>query len=413
MKYFLKSNHLLILYLIVVFFLLCGLYSDSGFTYFSIIFKFYLIPFITFSVLFSLLIPFLKLHDLLSHFAISSKMINIIVKGMIAFVAVTIILHIVILKHLPLIKAIASTDDVVIAKIRNNIGYLTPLWINYLSSFILRAILPFFIFYFFVIKHQKYFILISVMGACYALLLMQKSYIVTIFLPLLIYLAITFQYKKFISLSALLSFALCFLVIVANPFLIGRGVQNTSEYIYQEDPFAINQDENNIAPDNAFVATWYIVRGIGERVFILPGRIISKWFQKIPSELPFANGCAYNFAAPLLGCSYYDFPAKMYDILYPNYAAKGLHGTVVAPSFMYDYGNFGNKGLLISAFILSFLIITVQNIFKTHSKISFALNFYYVAILISSAISTLMFSGGWGLIIILFLLFRNKFSTLN
>jgi hypothetical protein len=399
--------------LIVVVFLLCGLYSDSGFTYFPVVFKFYLIPFLTFSIVFSILLPYLKLNKWLTQMALSNSNSKILSMAMTVLVLTGIILHIIILKHIPLFRAIASTDDVVIAKIRNNISYLTPLWLNYLSSFILRAILPFFIFYFFITKNKKQFLILSVVGGCYALMLMQKSYIVTIFLPLSVYLAITLQYKKFIMLAVALSLSVSFLVIVANPFLIGRGVQNTSEYIYQPDPFAVQQDENNKAPDNAFLATWYIVRGICERVFLLPGRIISKWFHKIPSELPFAHGCAYNFAAPLLGCTYFDFPAKMYDILYPNYAAKGLHGTVVAPSFMYDYANFGNTGLVLSAIVLSFLIIAVQNIFKSQTKMSFALNFYYIVILISSAISTLLFSGGWGLIILLFMLCSNKISTSN
>ena len=76
---------------------------------------------------------------------------------------------------------------------------------------------------------------------------------------------------------------------------------------------------------------------------------------------------------------------------------------------MYDYANFGRKGLILSGFILAIVFYFVETIFRNNFKFKLSLNLIPLATLSSQALTTLLFSGGWGLLIGFYYLFiRNK-----
>lgn len=422
---FVRRNNIYFIYLFTLICLLLGLIKDSGFKHVHYL-AIYSFAFAVFSFL---------LHKPLQNFISRLNFDNIshlntdkLALYFSVLTVVSIVVHFFVMMQVPLFEAWKTTDDVKIAKIRNQITVITPPLFNYISSFVLKGLLPFFIFYFYKTGNKRLFWLLSIAGGFYALALIQKSYIVLIFLPLWVYLFSIKRYLNFSILSSFFVLSIAFLVITANPFLIGRGVGGTERpenteieegktddpgYIYQKDPFAVEEDENDKAPDNAFLSAYYIAGGVTERLLLTPGKIISKWFEYIPSKYSYTKGCGYHFAAPFLGCEFIDFSAILYDELYPNYAAKGLHGTVVAASFMYDFANFGVYGLVLSALILSTLFSFVNKLFYDEWLIGFSLNFYFIIILQSSAISTLLFSGGWGLILLLYLLFKRRLTTIS
>ena len=103
---------------------------------------------------------------------------------------------------------------------------------------------------------------------------------------------------------------------------------------------------------------------------------------------------------------------ELYPIIYPEFAKRGFSGTVNVASFMYDYVNFGVFGFLLSAVSIALIFNIVEFVFKSNFVALFSLNAFYVLMLSSSSLSTLLFSGGWGLIIVLFMLI-NFYNTSN
>ena len=137
------------------------------------------------------------------------------------------------------------------------------------------------------------------------------------------------------------------------------------------------------------------------------GKIVAKWFLNIPKNEPFLYGCGYRMLAPILGCNYKNYGQELYDDIFPKYAAIGIQGNVNTTSFMYDYANFGLAGLVLAGFIMGFLISSIDFIFSFSLMFKFAINGFYILMLSSSALTTLIFSGGWGLMILLFFIYKS------
>ena len=94
--------------------------------------------------------------------------------------------------------------------------------------------------------------------------------------------------------------------------------------------------------------------------------------------------------------------------MYPNYAARGIKGNVNVASFMYDYANFGWKGFIISGISIGLLFILIEWLFIDRFILKLSINTIPVFLLSSQAITTALFSGGWGLMLILYFLFIKK-----
>ena len=152
-----------------------------------------------------------------------------------------------------------------------------------------------------------------------------------------------------------------------------------------------------------------IVNGLSNRVFLVPGKMVAVWFEHIPENLPYLKGCGYRFMKPINNC-YHDYQFELYKIVFPENHKKGYKGSLNTSSFMYEYANFGIIGLIISALILAYIISFIEVYFSDNRKLRFSINAFYILMLSSSAISTLLFSGGWILMIILYVIFRKTFS---
>jgi hypothetical protein len=411
MKEFARKNNLYLTYTFIFICLFFGLISDSGLKYVHYLYI-YFAAFCIFSYLLSgpitLLLERIGIRREGNVENLNSWSV-IIFASTVAFILV----HYIAIRQVPLWEAWKLRDDVEIAMLRNNITLRAPVVINYVSSFVMRAALPFFIYYFYRTGQKKMFWSLAIIGAFYAVSMIQKSYVITIFMPLWIYLLVAGKYFRFAALSVFFWGAISLLIISANPFLIGRGVHNTSQDVVAKVDTVASTVPATVEKSGVLNTMGKIVSSVGTRIFLEPGKVMAKWFSYVPSKYPYAKGCAYHFAAPLLGCKYLDFSGILYDQVYPEYAAKGLHGAMVPTSFMYDYVNFGIAGLVYSALLLSILFILVTFVFKDSWPSGFVLNFYFVLILVSSQISTLLFSGGWGLIILLYLVFRKNLNEFD
>jgi hypothetical protein len=390
-----KRNSLLSLYVLVFAGLIAGVYIHSGLTYIHYL----TIYFSTFLIIYAVSLfifkkkkkKFDKTESLLSIKTNCDIIANILIIITIIFTFA----HLFSLGEIPIITAFKSHNSDHISIIRNNISENKHFLWNYGNNFAIKALFPFFALYLYIKKRTKLFVLFLSIGVFYTVTLIAKSPIVTLFVPLLIFTMLTKKFLHFSVFLLIIVVAISFNVLTTNPSLRGLKDEADSYKI-------INQDkEQNYNPARSGII------GIFNRTVLLPGEVASMWFINIPKNLPYLNGNGYRFIAPLKHQQYRSYSAEMYAFLYPLNVKKGIRGSYNVASFMNDYSNFGVWGLIMSGFLLGVLFAFLQMFFTYKGILGFAINSYPILSLSSSALTTLLFSGGWGMMVLLFLMFNN------
>lgn len=394
-----SRNNLFFVYLIVLLFLIIGVYYDSGYSYLPYLIcysAFFIVTYLLIDTYFRAKIRLSNRVEKLKDF-LSLKSPDTFALILFGFTTSFIVFHFIYLKNIPTVSAFQSHNSFEIFKMRNAVSEKSSTLVNYLSSFVLKAIIPFSVLYFFIQKKRYAFIIVLVVSAFYCLSLIAKSFLVTAFIPVIFLTLFSRKYFASIGFFVLVFAGLNLLVFVANPALRG-GDTNTMSF----SPVTKQEEGNGLIRS---------VRGLTDRVFLTPGKIVSGWFEAIPKEKPYLNGCGYRFLAPVLHCEYREYASELYPVLFPEFAKQGYAGRVNAASFMYDYSNFGWVGIILSAILMAVVFVALNILFAGKELIKFCINIYYVLVLSSSALSTLLLSGGWGLMILLFLICRKNFSV--
>jgi len=390
---FLKKHTLIFIYLIVFTILLNGIFIYSGTKY---LFELSLFIFPLFIFYFGLsyffnkkniniLKPFDKWKDKLP------RNIDLILGGI---CIALIISHLISLGGSPAIKGIGMSESGAIAELRRSITADTSAFWGYSSSFNIKAILPFSLLLFLFKKKKTFFIILFIIGSFYAFSLMQKSYILTVLLPIFIYLLLN---KKFIQSIGIIT--TCVVVIVSLVFITSPQLRGGKDTITKTEVVKTSKKTEN--------APYYkrVYAGIMHRMFEVPGEMVVQWFEAIPEKKPFLNGAGYNFITQFTSLKYRNYAKELYPIIRPQYAERGFKGSVNTASFMYEYSNFGNIGLILSALFLSIIFIITENVFQSNFLMKISLNFFPVFMLSSGALTTALFSNGWGPVIFLYFLF--------
>ena len=297
--------------------------------------------------------------------------------------------------------SIFSTSTVEeVTSLRSNIHINSPSWVVYLSGFSIKCFFPFAILLFCVRKHFLYFTILLIIGSFYSFGMLQKSFIVVMLLPTFLYLIISKKY--------LLSFLLVFIMgSTISTIIIGSSdkIETTHAKKNLDDQDLILNSKD----DRPFALR--ILIGMSHRIFIVPGEMVGEWFNIIPSQKPFLWGDGYPVLPRLMGHEYVDYDAELYPIIRPEYAKKGYTGTVNTATFMREYSNFGYFGLILSSLFVSIYIVILNISFRNNLTLFISINLMYLLLLSSSNLWTLMFSGGWLLTVILFIIFKNYFSN--
>ena len=394
---FIKKHTLLSLYSFIFCVLLYGVIETSGST--NII---------------SLLLFFSTL--LITYFSLYKKIISInfdlerfLPKALIKIEYLTILSLVLIVSHylylgyIPVFKAMQLNDIDEIAWVRTNITINNNTFFNYASSILIRAVLPFVLLYSLVRNKRLSFIILSILFSFYAFSLMQKSFVITLMLPSLIYVVFT---KK----ALLASFNI--IVIVTIIFSLGYVTNpqlnpiRKKQNITKQDKKGEETNENTASKNTLYL----LALGLKNRVIIVPGEMVSKWFETIPSQLPHTGINGYRFIANARNVPHIDYDKELYPIISKQYHDRGLTGTVNAASFMYEYAYFGKKGLVLSGIILALVFLAFENIFKGDFLMKLSLNFYPILILSSTALTISLLSGGWLFIVLFYLIFNPKQS---
>ncbi len=403
LKLIVKYNILVILYLFMFLFLFIGVFVHSGDKYlFNLLI--YLFAFLTSIIIFNKLQFFqniisrikAKINDKIVITNIQQKKIsNFFFYFSISF----IIFHLIYLKSIPIFDAFNSNNSDTISIIRNNITENKLLIINYMHSFVIKAILPFFLLFFYIVKEKSKFLIFLVISIFYIFSIISKSPILNLFFPLLIFVFFKKKFKQFFIFLLITILLLIINIFITNPRL--RGIQDKAQ----------NFDKQRIEETMSMNKTQKTIYALYKRTIIAPGEVVSLWFENIPKNLPYLNGCGYRFLKPFMkNCQYKNYSLEMYKLIYKENVDKNINGSLNTASFMYDYANWSNMGLIISAIILTLLFYIISIIFHSNHILAISINGYSILHLSSTCLTTLLFSGGWFLLIILYILFRYKLN---
>lgn len=351
--------------------------------------------------------------------------LNTLADALLAIAIGYIVVHLLWLGDIPIVVGATINDYYDVMRIRQKIFYDAPALYRYPPNVLLKSLFPFLILYFYVTGRRIQFWLAFAVAALYGAALMNKMFVVIPAVPILIY---TLYQRKVRLLGILLGLPcilLALLVFVQNPhirpeFWTARDQATASgkPLVIESVPYKKNStatDVNQMAtevkkaafPAMQFIETIYI------RIFLIPGQVVTAWFNNIPHRIDYAHGCGYRVVAALLNCEFRFVPQLIHDIENPALVAEGIKGTMTAANFMEDYANFGRGGLIGSGIMMGFLLALIGMIYYGNWRMAILLNFIPVAMLLELPLTTILFTGGWALTTVLYLLFRSQFNELG
>lgn len=341
----------------------------------------------------------------------SSRTVCIWLVGLVAVISVAV--HFVAFNGLTLGPVLKAETNLEVALIRMNVTKSLPMWMHYLNSITVNTLLPISLLLAVKNRLRLLAIIIASVGILYTICMMQKSGPVILALPTIMYFICTRRWARALVGIAIIAATVYTMDSLASPSIkpkqnpAGIAQAIPSPELIQRD----RQTADTLQPlpraslpsiDSAVVAKT-ILSGLVERVLMVPGDVVVKWFETIPVGIPHAFGCGYRFLTTLLRCDFRNFSVEMYNHFYPEYAKAGLHGTVNAASMMTAYANFGMPGIVVSGVLHGLLAWILLVLFSRTPALSPAFNMPYLLFLSSGDLFTILLSGGWGLAIALYI----------
>ena len=387
-----NSNQKSFYFFLLVFFLLSiGVYQNSSTKHFDklaiVLSSFIFVYLISSKFIKDKYLDFIKFFNVKGLF-LDIKFLNLFL----LIISITlIILDMVVLGGPPIVKALSSSNLKSFCDIRENIHTDSSKIFVYLSSVNIKAILPFTLFHFIVLNKKKIFIPIILLAGLYGFSMMQKSFMFSVFFPAISYTLIQKKWLLSISLSSIILIGVFSLTVLLNKYI---------------------DDEEKIVkvPSNQPPFLFKLSKGLIKRVVIVPGETISQWFNVIPEKKPYLYGDGYPFIAKLRARKYIDYSKELYPILKPDYAKKGLSGTVNVASFVREYSNFGYLGLFLGGALIALVLVFIDKMFLGYENFYYSINLFPIFLFSSSSILTILFSGGWFVIILLFFIFCKSYN---
>lgn len=402
MKAFFLRHTLAIVYFFMLVFVSTGLFYGFGFKHIPKIIIYSLAFFVFYAAISFWFKNKLNLRNIQFNLPVSKDWANAALFG---FTVIFTIIHFVYLGNVPIVDALNTLDYYKIAFIRQDINNHDASLIKYISAFTVKGVIPFALLYFSIVNKRLFYWFLPV-AIFYSLALMQKSLIVSVMVPTIIYALLN---RKFIK-AALFSFisitGVFVLVYATNPSL--RASQEEIRAAMLKNGKEYNMEADRSVSESFMTAS----SAIYTRVFITTGLVAGHWFDNIPNKYPYAKGCGYHFLAPALGCNYddYDYSRIIYDDTYKREAKLGLKGTVTVASFVYDYANFGYIGLIYSGLFLALFFVLLEGWYDENHKFSISINILFVFWLTSGAFTTQLVSGGWLVTMVLYKFYRRNLN---
>lgn len=391
-----------------------GLIVHSGMDYMG----YMIIHILAFNSLYIIIKRFLKIDFLVQRLtfinkSISDKLIQLIT--VVSIMAVTV--HFIELGFVPISKAFFSLDYEFLTHFRRELITSHPRVFSYMLGFFLKGVFPFLLFYYAFKKSGFYWVLLTI-SLFYALNFLHKSLVIPLVLPGIVLFLVRGRYKSFITLVLISVVYISGLTISANPVL----KKDLFSFVYEVDQIEKlkekQKEENKIKKSlskkyglrNASKRKGgnLLVYGISRRIFYIPGMTVGEWFRHVPDTLPYLGVQGYNFLTPITGKPYRKYSQELYEYIYPSWYNRGYRGNVNVAAFMHDYVAFGWIGLILSGLLIALVLSFIDIVFKSQTA-RLALNTYGLFSLSSTALSITLFSGGWMLVVFLYLILGKSF----
>jgi hypothetical protein len=389
-----EDHTFLSLYIPVFLLILIGLITTSGFNYLHYVFSFFGALLISYSLFyrFDILRFPLKLNIQVSKIWITILLVSCI--------ALTIF-HFIALGGIPGLEGIQIRKLSEVVNLRKDIGQRAhPIW-GYLSSINMKALIPFTLFLCLLQNRKKEYWTILILGIFYSTALMQKSHVLSVLFPVIIFAILNKKWLLVTKYAALTLFVIFSLVYITNPQL--RGGEYDLKYTEESKKIAENKSN-----DPAVVKA---VKSIFKRVIVVPGKMVSEWFRIIPNEKPFLNGNGYKIGSKINGETFHDYSKELHPLVFPEYGKQGIQGTVNVAHFMREYSNFGSIGLVLSGVFTALFFIFLNHVFRDISLVNkLAFNSFPIFLMSSGSLTTILLTGGWFFTILLFFIFKNFFE---
>lgn len=330
-------------------------------------------------------------------------------------------LHLLRLGGIPVIQGMLETDYYTVMLVRQYIFHteLHAVW-KYGPNILVKSVFPFLVFYY--LFRSRFLLLVTlVFGGLYAVSLMNKLFVVLLVLPALIHALIFRRWLTAVGLMVIPALGLTFLILVQNPHMQPQAFVETIDAIRERTRLGLNDEQRaalvqyyalradegggNISRNHSAGALSIAADTLYRRILLVPGAVMTAWFDHIPSRLPFAGGCGYRWMAPVLGCQYVAYAFQINEIENPELASKGVRGSMTTAFFVEDYANFGIVGLVIAGFVLAMILNAIGRLFGTAWEANLALNAIPLVLLLEIPLGTVILTGGWIITFFLYLLF--------
>jgi hypothetical protein len=414
----LSSHFLFIIYLLIVTGLGFGLFVETGTEYLIQFVCYYFIPFIiSYVLIYKFLGP--KIVGVIDAFSFKIRPLvsfldekrTVVSYVLVALILVLSLSYYFILGYYPGVRALLDFDYYHLYEIRRSVTSDAPSWFNYAASFIIKAVLPFTILFLYVNKKWKLLFVVISVAFFLGINNMQKSYFLIFYFPIMFF---TVYRKKWLHLglvSSLVVVGVYSLVVITNPmikysfytkFNSALGLENKiSEKKLNEKNYRVSVLPEVVQEKSADHSNDLVLNSLIERTVFLPGKIAGKWLNVVPSQKPLLGFGGYRIFSKVMGVDYHDYSLELYPILFPGYHASGFKGSVNVANFMNDYICFGWKSVTVGSFVLAFVLVIVSLLFRGNADILLAVNIMPILMLSSTRLSILLFSGGWGLLLLL------------
>lgn len=363
--------------------------------------------------------------------AVSPRLITGLAIGAIS---VLVLLHWMVLGRIPILAAYRTTDYLETSLIRESIQHTGVPLVGYIPTVVVKSTVPFLAIYLISVKRYALSWFVMLVGLAYGMSLMQKSYPLFMLVPPFIYCVLTRRIARASVVIALAVMAVAVALFAANPALrpslfnrltqewlpapthekpssAPQATQPERPQSSRPQPPARNSESAPTAdaPVPSYSMTEKIERslqGITRRVLFVPGSVVAKWFRVFPSVFPYEYGCGYRFLSPLVGCTFKPNALIVYAHYYPERVEKGLQGSMNASHFAEEYANFGPPGLLLSGFLIAG-VLAAAALASARAGLAAAVsvNFPFIMAISSTALHTTLLSGGWGLTLLLTVMF--------
>jgi|APCry1669192522_1035417.scaffolds.fasta_scaffold03480_3 hypothetical protein len=327
------------------------------------------------------------------HLSVSTDSVAI---GLVVLITILIVAHWVALKRIPVLAAFAVDDVTQAALIRDSIHRTGIPLLGYIPALTIWSSIPFLGIYFIHRRQYKLSWLVLFIGFVYGLSMMQKSYPLIALAPPALY---CFLSRRFIRMTLIISLAatgVLILFFVTNPHLRPSVKGFESSAPVQQSPIS------SPPPEKLSEVAAITTTSLFDRIFLLPGNVVTQWFATFPQKMGYEKGCGYRFVAPLLGCEFINNPERLYALYYPEQYGAGVHGTYNAAHFAEEYANFGPIGLALSGILAAFAL-AAASIATSRAGLPAAvsLNFPPIMALTSVALHTTLLTGGWMMLLLL------------